>query len=197
MESEGESAFFSASLVRFCFSAILMKRALFFLVSTLLLWSSAAFTQELCTENGDSHAARITDCSDCQKPDRGLACLHVVISGITENRGVVRMSLYDAEENYNAREHSCRHAVMEVEDFKAGKIFNNLKQGWYAILLFHDANNNHKFDKVMGIPAERFGFSNNVRPGITGAPGFEETRFRLGPDQCVTIEVRLQSLFGP
>ena len=172
-----------------------VKKVAFFLVPCLIFWNSAVFSQKTCTEDG--HAGlRVTDCSDCKTPGPGLACLHVVIKGITENSGVVRMSLYDAEENYDAREQSCRFAIMKVKNFKAEETFNNLKPGWYAILLFHDANNNHKFDRVMGIPAERFGFSNNARPGITGAPGFEQAGFRLEADQCVTHVITLQSLFS-
>ena len=181
------------------FRAGLLKKAAFFLVSVpvlvLALCNAPVFSQKTCTEDGDA-GLRITDCSDCRVPDRGMACLHVVIKGIKEDSGVVRMSLYDREDTYNAREHSCRFAVMKVKNCRAGEIFNNLKPGWYAILLFHDANDNHEFDRVMGIPVERFGFSNNVRAGITGAPGFEEARFKLEPDQCVTHVISLQSLFS-
>ncbi len=134
--------------------------------------------------------------ASCQSSDPQHACLHVIVTGIGDKRGVVRMSLYDAEENYNAKQHSCRYAIVPVKNARAEVVFHRLKPGWYAILLFHDANNNHKFDRVMGIPVERFGFSNNVRPGITGAPAFKETRFRLDAGQCVTQTIVLQSLFG-
>ncbi len=134
--------------------------------------------------------------AECRPSDPKYASLHVIVTGIRDDRGVVRMSLYDSEENYNAKQHSCRYAILPVKNSMAEVVFHRLRPGWYAILLFHDANNNHKFDRVMGIPVERFGFSNNVRPGITGAPAFKETRFRLDAGECVTKTIVLQSLFG-
>ncbi len=133
---------------------------------------------------------------ECRPSDPQHACLHVIVTGIRDDKGVVRMSLYDSEENYNAKQHSCRYAIVPVKNARAEVVFHRLRPGWYAILLFHDANNNHKFDRVMGIPVERFGFSNNIRPGITGAPAFKETRFRVGAGECVTQTIGLQSLFG-
>ena len=176
-------------------SGKLLKACLFLFVASLLSDTSPVFSQEACTKWGRDASVQ-TDCADCAVPASGLACLHVVISGISEDKGVVRLSLYDAAENYEAREHSCRFDVLPVKDMKSDVVFNNLKPGWYAVLLYHDANNNNHFDRVMGIPAERFGFSNNIRPRITGAPDFEEARFRLEPDMCVTHEIRLQSLFN-
>ena len=49
-----------------------------------------------------------------------------------------------------------------------------LPLGNYAISAFLDENNNDVLDKnFLGIPKERFGFSNNPSIG-TGAPGFHE-----------------------
>ncbi len=142
------------------------------------------------------------NCLTCGKPDPGFACLHVVVKGMEKATGVVRLSLYDREETYDLRQHSCRYSVMPVRSDEDGapfaeEKFNNLKPGWYAILLFHDSNNNGEFDMFLGIPKERFGFSNNVRPGITGTPAFDETKFLLEADRCKTVTIRLQSLFGP
>ncbi len=73
------------------------------------------------------------------------------------------------------------------------KIDLNLKPGIYAIALYLDENGNQKLDKnFMGIPKERFGFSNN--PGILrGAPVFEECQIEIktGVNE---IDIRLKKM---
>lgn len=55
-----------------------------------------------------------------------------------------------------------------------------LPTGAYSIDAFYDENNNGKLDRnYFGIPAEKYGFSNNVRGGITGPPKLSETLFQL------------------
>lgn len=57
--------------------------------------------------------------------------------------------------------------------------FKNLKAGKYALRVFHDKNDNGKLDTTfIGIPKERFGFSNNVM-GKFGPPSFEDQLFEL------------------
>ncbi|MCP4053769.1 MAG: DUF2141 domain-containing protein [Mesoflavibacter sp.] len=54
-----------------------------------------------------------------------------------------------------------------------------LPTGIYAIKAYHDENSNGQLDKrAMGMPKERYGFSNNAR-GFLGLPGYEETTFEL------------------
>ncbi len=147
------------------------------------------------------YAVTDNNCLSCGKPAPGLSCLHIVVKGMDKATGVVRMSLYDRKETYDIRKHSCRYSVMPVRLDSDGvpfaeERFNNLGPGWYAILLFHDSNNNGEFDMFLGIPKEKFGFSNNISPRITGSPSFDETRFLLKADRCKTVTIRLQSLFG-
>ena len=55
-----------------------------------------------------------------------------------------------------------------------------LKEGQYAISAFHDVNDNKELDtNWMGIPKEKYGFSNNAR-GFMGPPSFE--------DAAITVE---------
>ncbi len=53
--------------------------------------------------------------------------------------------------------------------------------GEYALLLFHDENDNAQLDRnFIGIPSEPIGFSNAYRP--RGAPTFQPARFQYSPD---------------
>ena len=53
------------------------------------------------------------------------------------------------------------------------------KPGDYAVAIYHDKNNNKKFDKnFLGIPSERFGMSNNPKFGLK-SPEYEEAVFSV------------------
>lgn len=70
----------------------------------------------------------------------------------------------------------------------------DLPAGEYAVSTFLDENNNGKLDQnVVGIPKERFGFSNNPRI-LTGAPSFNDCAVRV-LDQDNSFDIRLIKLF--
>ena len=58
-----------------------------------------------------------------------------------------------------------------------------------AIAAYHDSNANGVLDRnAIGIPSERYGFSNNAR-GVTGPPTFEEAMIELSGEQ-IDISIR-------
>ena len=62
------------------------------------------------------------------------------------------------------------HAVCE---------FPGVKEGTYAVSVFHDENSNGKLDaKFMGMPREGVGASNNAK-GHFGPPKFDAAAFRF------------------
>lgn len=70
----------------------------------------------------------------------------------------------------------------------------DLPAGDYAVSTFLDENNNGKLDQNMvGIPKERFGFSNNPRI-LTGPPSFNDCAVRV-LDQENNFDIRLIKLF--
>jgi uncharacterized protein (DUF2141 family) len=63
--------------------------------------------------------------------------------------------------------------------------FNNLPVGTYAVSVYQDANGNEQLDKnFLGIPKERYGFSNN-----SDRPVYERCLFDFNND--MTIAIRL------
>lgn len=71
-------------------------------------------------------------------------------------------------------------------------LFAGLPPGQYAVALFHDENANQRFDTMIGIPREGFGFSRN--PVVRfGAPRFDKVSMQLAPGYT-RIRVRLQYL---
>ncbi len=176
-----------------------------------LLWTCAAFAAAALHGCKHAQAGALPPAKACldarkaQKSDNAAsegisasspkrAVLHIRITGITEKRGVIRLALYDSEQGYDSRKGACRSRVIPVEHDTEETSFRHLHPGWYAVMMYHDKNNNNECDRVLGLPGEPFGISNNVRPGITGAPPFEKARFHLGPGEELSIEIRLESL---
>ena len=62
--------------------------------------------------------------------------------------------------------------------------FPTLPPGTYAIKMFQDVNRNETFDfNWLGIPSERYGFSNNAKPDWMrmSPPGFDAAKITLKP----------------
>jgi uncharacterized protein (DUF2141 family) len=71
----------------------------------------------------------------------------------------------------------------------------DLPEGDYAISVFLDENNNQKLDtNVLGIPKERFGFSNNPRI-LTGPPTYQQCEVRVG-SAAKELNIKLIKLFN-
>jgi uncharacterized protein (DUF2141 family) len=71
-------------------------------------------------------------------------------------------------------------------------VLRDLTPGVYAIKTFQDENKNEKMDfSWLGLPLERFGFSNDAKPFLD-QPSFDEAKFELRPGPNETkITLRL------
>jgi uncharacterized protein (DUF2141 family) len=73
----------------------------------------------------------------------------------------------------------------------ATAVFENMATGTYAIAAFLDENGNGKMDtNFLGIPREKYGFSNNARP-LMRAANFKEASFIVGNKES-TISIKLK-----
>lgn len=105
------------------------------------------------------------------------ANLIVNVDGIKQQEGKIFIALFDNEDNFLGKERE--GASMQVDGTSLTFTFEGLKEGPYAISIFHDVNDNGKLDaNFMGIPNEPYAFSNNAK-GMFGPPKFEDCRFDL------------------
>ena len=116
--------------------------------------------------------------------------IEITITGFKNSNGVAKVALVNSEENYDAKA-PFEGYNFKIFDNKVVKIISNLPYGEYAIKVFHDENANDKLDKrIFGIPAESYGFSNNVRAQF-GPPAYQDAKFELNaPVIHLEIEVR-------
>lgn len=120
----------------------------------------------------------------------GTTDLHIHVSGIDTDKGVVQYGLYDSAQHFPS--YKGRVAKGEVQAARDGVVIviKGLKPGYYAVAAFHDENLNDSFDQgILGIPLENYGFSNDAS-GFFSAPAFKAARFKVSGRQT-NISIKL------
>lgn len=123
-------------------------------------------------------------------PVDNVYVIKVNVTGFSNNDGTAYVALYNKSSDFPVYGKQLEGKVVSIKDKKCEVSFKNLKQGSYAIAVYHDENNNNKLDKnLFGAPTESYGFSNNIRP-MFSAPTFDECKFYLSSDKSVNIKVK-------
>jgi uncharacterized protein (DUF2141 family) len=114
--------------------------------------------------------------------------LIVKVQGVESQEGQVFVALFDSEQNFLGK--SLLGSSKPIDGNTLTFTFSEVKEGTYAISIFHDVNSNKKLDSnFMGIPSEPYGFSNNAK-GMFGPPKFEECKFEIiGSNKELTINL--------
>lgn len=130
------------------------------------------------------------------------ADLEVDIAGIRSGAGTIMIGLYDSAGGFNAAIEHCteggllndkgRLAGMALRAASGGRrvVFAQLPPGRYAVIVFHDENDNGRLDENgWGVPTEGYAFSNNAE-GLLGAPSFDAAGFTLvGQRRSIAISL--------
>ena len=124
--------------------------------------------------------------------DTSKNILRVRLDGLRSNQGKAHCTLFDAHDPAAFPSHGDK-ALKEGDSAplqnKAVEIdFTAIAPGKYALVCFHDENNNGKFDEnMLGMPKEGYSFSNNIKPKVS-APTFAQCAFDYrGGDQSIPI----------
>ena len=113
---------------------------------------------------------------------RGDISLEMEINNLQSNNGPLYIRILDENEN------PVIVGTSTVINYSARISFDSISPGKYAIQFFHDENENQKMDfSLIGIPKEKFGSSNNVKP-ILGPPKFEKMLFSLTENKKVIMK---------
>lgn len=65
-------------------------------------------------------------------------------------------------------------------------IFPQLSQGQYSVTIYQDLDNNKKLNKIMSIPTEPYGISNNP----SGYPSFDNSSFEVKSNKNISIQLK-------
>lgn len=117
------------------------------------------------------------------------APLHVMVTGLTDTTGDVKLALYDSPDTHARR--PARTLAAPIRAGGAEATFTGLPPGDYSVIAFHDRNANGELDRGMfGRPREPYGFSNDAR-GAMGPPSFAQARVSVGAEaRSISIRVR-------
>ncbi|RLD43051.1 MAG: hypothetical protein DRI88_11165 [Bacteroidetes bacterium] len=117
--------------------------------------------------------------------------LTVVISGIKNQEGQIRIGVFSNADDFKVKEHPVDSAVVAVSNQQSVTYtFHKLPPGTYAIAVYHDENNDGTLNKrQMGIPVEGIGFS-NLTKSSRRPPDFEKVVFYL-KEEPLTLEIPL------
>jgi uncharacterized protein (DUF2141 family) len=115
-------------------------------------------------------------------PPPGGVAVTVEVAGLASSRGAVECVLWSGALGFPTETAKALVKVRTSSLEKATAIctFDAVVPGTFAVSISHDENENGRVDKnFLGIPTERYGFSNNPSPFMR-APRFDEAAFTVG-----------------
>jgi uncharacterized protein (DUF2141 family) len=134
------------------------------LIRTLILVTVVMWAESLFAQGQNEGTAATGD-------------LSVVISGYKTTRGKLKIALFNSEQDYQSNRSPLRSDSLSLEPHQSVVLFENIPHGHYAVKVYHDENNDGKLNtNFMGVPTERYGFSNNVR-GTFGPASWSSALF--------------------
>ena len=131
--------------------------------------------------------------------------LNVTILGVRSYAGALMIGLYDNAVRFKNGIVTATHigllkdkgrlvgVTMRARTGSQSVGFRQLPPGPYAVIVFHDENDNGILDEdLLGIPTEGYGFSNNAT-GFFSAPSFDAAAVTVGTlDMNISITLIYQ-----
>lgn len=107
------------------------------------------------------------------------------VVNVSTNKGKVSFALYDKE---SFMKEPLQSKNGEIVDGKSSVTFEGLAPGEYAIICFHDKNDNDTMDfDTNRMPMEDYGATNNVMN--FGPPRYDDAKFTVS-DKDLTFEIK-------
>ena len=101
----------------------------------LIVLSGILFAQRIKSE---------TASPDLESPK---ATLIVKVTGLRNNRGIVRLGLFNSEETFSKRGMTYRTANVRPAQKEAIAKFSDIPHGYYGISLYHDENEDDRHNR--------------------------------------------------
>lgn len=115
--------------------------------------------------------------------------LTVTVPNINPVQGEIQVSVFNSKTSFLKEGKEYKIYRFKVDKASGKFVINDLPKGEYAMIIYHDKNNNKEMDRSMlGIPKEGFGFSKNFKPKLSG-PGFGDCSINLNADMEIDIKL--------
>ena len=111
--------------------------------------------------------------------------LTIRIENADIGKGRILVGIYNDEKAFPDPDKYYVNSDAEAADNTVIVVFPSLPKGTYVVAVYQDKNGNGKLDKFLGIPREKYGFSNN-----TMMPDWGKNSFELSADTSITIKLR-------
>ena len=107
------------------------------------------------------------------------------VINVSSDTGKVGFALYD-KATFMLKPIQTRN--VKIVDGKSTVTFENVSYGEYAVICYHDKNDNNKMDfSPNGMPIEDYGASNNVM--TYGPPTFDRAKFAVS-EKNVSLKIK-------
>jgi uncharacterized protein (DUF2141 family) len=117
------------------------------------------------------------------------ANLEPTVSGLRSDAGRVKIMLFDRADGFPKEDKARAVLTLPATPTTVVGHFRDLPAGRYAVVVYHDENNDGKLNLRFGMfPEEGYGLSNN--PEVFGPPHFEDSAFVV-PEEGAHIEIGL------
>ena len=106
--------------------------------------------------------------------------LDLIVAGVrdAESPGKVFIGVFNSPDGFLKDERRYARAAIPLVGGTARLVFT-LPPGRYAVVAFHDANDNGQLDtNILGVPTEGYAFSRDAR-GFMSAPSFDSAALEL------------------
>jgi uncharacterized protein (DUF2141 family) len=115
--------------------------------------------------------------------------LVVQLQGIQPGEGQLRASLYQEPETFRKEARALQRVSIPAQAGSAELRFDGVPPGRYAVMVYHDSNDNQQLDLRFGMfPSEGYGLSNN--PKVMGPPKFDDSAFTTaGGETRIAIQL--------
>jgi uncharacterized protein (DUF2141 family) len=127
--------------------------------------------------------------SPAAAPNGGI--LSVVVNGITNSGGTVRVVIFNSENKFLERDGYVFKQSVVIGSQKSVKLDFQMPHGYYAVSAYHDLNDNKTMDRNgLGLPTEPYALSNN--PTVKWRkPTFNETKFAFNQaNQTISLDLK-------
>lgn len=111
--------------------------------------------------------------------------LTIQIENVDIGKGQILVGIYNDEKAFPDPDKYFTNSEAEAGSATVTVAFPDLPKGIYVVAVYQDKNGNGKLDKFLGIPKEKYGFSNN-----TMMPDWKKNSFELNADTGITIKLR-------
>ncbi|MEI6312523.1 MAG: DUF2141 domain-containing protein [Bacteroidota bacterium] len=105
--------------------------------------------------------------------------LSIHISLLKAIPSTLNISIYGVHNDFPSTSDQLKTFAFKINSSNYTAILKGIKYGTYAIAMYQDENNSGQINKnMLGIPTERYGFSQNYIPKLR-APSFDNCKFEF------------------